>query len=281
MWRRIGLVGLILSLLIPGTTAWAASQPKTRGLLITPVRQYVTVEPKKSLSGKVTVANLTKASMEVKLSAERFSVIDYSYDYQFQKMTDDWMTIDMPMLELQPETSKEVTYHITAPKTAPVGGHYFTLLAQTTLATNENVRAATTLYVTVAGKLARTAAILDDTLPLVAWGGDIPFRVDVRNTGNTHFFVYSHGQLEGLSVQPERSGSARILLPQTTRNIDGVISPPLLPGLYKVSYGVKTDTGEDTRRIKLILYTPFWFWAIFGGLIWIVVFIRRRSSRHH
>jgi len=167
---------------------------------------------------------------------------------------------------------------VSAPKSARPGGHYFTIFATATLTGGEKIRAATMLYATATGNLVKTSEIASESMPFVSFGGDIPFHLNVRSTGNTHFFLYATGHLEGLSAQPERNEAAHILLPQTTRSIEGAVSPPLLPGVYKAVYGYKTDTGQSVVRAKLILYAPLWSWAVLAGGIWVVMLLVKRHT---
>ena len=281
--RRLALVVAVCTvMLFCGVPSAKAVDPNNRGLLITPIRQYKKVEPQKTTSDKLTVANLTKKPIDVTLSIERFSVVNYSYDYTFESPREDWVSISAPKLHLESGESKQVQYSITAPKTAEPGGHYFTILASTSLKPGEEVRAATMLYVTVAGKLVQTSNIIDDSVPFISFGGDIPFRFNIKNTGNAHFFAYTSGKLEGLSAQGEKNDAAHIILPQTTRTVEGYFSAPLLPGVYKAVYGFKTDSGASTSHEKYIIYAPLWAWALLGGIIWfLVIWLRRpRNNRN-
>jgi len=279
--RRIVLAGLLVGAVLsclPGGCS-DALDAKNRGLFITPIREYITVTPGKSSTGTVTVANLTKEPMDVTLSTEQFSVADYTYDYLFQLPHEDWIKITTPTVRLAAGESRQVSYQTVIPKNAEPGGHYFTVLASTSPHPNEAVRAAAMLYVTVSGKLIKTSTLLSDTVPFISLGGDIPFRFDVRNTGNAHFFAYVSGKLEGLSAQRERNDAAHIVIPQTTRVLEGVFTAPLIPGVYKAKYGYKTDEGVSIIREKYIVYAPLWGWAIVAGMLGLLITWANRRHR--
>lgn len=257
-----------------------AADGDNRGLLVTPIRAYKTIDPGGIDADTLTVANLTKDAIDVSLSTEQFSVVDYTYDYTFEQPREDWINVATPELHLEAGESKAIKYQIEVPKTAEPGGHYFTLLASTSLKPNEKVRAATMLYVTVNGDLIKTSTILDDAVPVVSFGGDIPFHFTAKNTGNTHFFAYTTGKLEGLSAQSEKNDAAHILMPQTSRELEGAFSPPLLPGIYKANYGYKTDGDATVTHERYIVYAPLWALVLLAGLIWfLVVWFRRRARQ--
>jgi hypothetical protein len=279
--RRVVIAGLVVSIIASflNIINVRAIDPKARGLLVTPIREYKTVDPGKTSEDTVTVANLTKNPIDVTLSAEQFSVTNFTYDYIFQQPHEEWIKFTAPTVHLGAGEGKAIKYQLAIPKTAEPGGHYFTLLASTSLKPNEKVRAATMLYVTVSGKLVKTSTILDDFVPFISFGGDIPFRFTARNTGNTHFFAYISGKLEGLSAQNEKNNAAHILLPQTLRTVTGSFSAPLLPGVYKATYGYKTDSGVSVTHEKYLLYTPLWGWAILGGVTWLLILWLKQRHR--
>lgn len=280
-WCIAGVAAVLIVLGVSPHVSAVNTAQKNRGLYITPIRQYISVDPGKSYSGHVTVANLTEKPLDVTLSAEQFSVIDYSYDYNFTPAKEDWVKITTPTTQLDPGKSQDIAYQVAVPKTAEPGGHYFTLFASAVLPTGEKVRAATMLYATANGKLVKTSTIASESMSSVSFGGDIPFHLNVRSTGNTHFFIYTTGRLEGFSTQPEHTETAHILLPQTTRSLDGAISPPILPGIYNAVYGYKTDANQSVVHTKYILYVPLWSWTVLAGMIWLIVVLVKRQKRLH
>lgn len=280
--RRVAVAVFALCIVMSffGGSQVDADDGDNRGLLVTPIRAYKTVDPGGIDADTLTVANLTKNAIDVSLSTEQFSVVDYTYDFTFERPREDWIRLAAVDLHLEAGESKAIKYQVEAPKTAEPGGHYFTLLASTSLKPNEKVQAATMLYVTVNGNLVKTSAILDDSVPTVSFGGDIPFHFTAKNTGNTHFFAYTTGKLEGLSAQSEKNDAAHVLMPQTSRVLEGTFSAPLLPGIYKANYGFKTDGGALVTHEKYIVYAPLWAVALLVGAAWLlVVWFRRRARR--
>jgi len=280
MMRRFLLVSVALCavLFVTASHVSAAAPLATRGLSISPLRLFVDGVAGNTTSGTVLVGNITSQPMNIALSVEQFSVADYTYDYRFSQPKENWITLDPATVTIAAGKTQTVEYHLAVPEHAAPGGHYFTIFASTSLDAEREERVATVLYVTVAGELVRSSTVSHESIPTFVFGGDIRFSFDVKNTGNTHYFMYTSGKLNGLSAQPPSSEVAHILLPQTTRTITGSISAPVLPGVYAASYGYRTEDGQHINRSALIVYIPLWFWPLFAGMIWIGVVLLKRHK---
>jgi uncharacterized membrane protein len=271
-------LALLLVSLCP-SVSHADAQPKNKGLFISPIREYVKIAAGKVERSSLTVANITDKPVTVTLSVEQFSVADYTYDYTFTAPKEDWVKLESTQLELKPGKSQSVEYAVAVPKGATPGGHYFTLFASTSLESGgvaSKVRAATVLYVTVDGQLRRTSDVLKENFPRLSFGGDIAFTMDVKNTGNTHFFTYTSGQLNGWTAKPKGEEVTHLLLPGTRRVIGATIQAPLLPGIYMATYGFRTDDGQTMNRSKHVIYIPPWSLVIPLGIIWMSILLRKR-----
>jgi hypothetical protein len=264
---RLGIIVVLLALLLGVATPAQAEDEKNRGLFVTPLRQYV------------TVANITERATTITMSVEQFSVDDYTYSHRFGTLRESWVKLSATQFTLQPGKSQVVTYSITPSADASPGGHYFTIFASSVFHTNgipSQVRAATTLYVTINGDLKHTAIIKKETIPFVAFGGDISFKLDVQGTGNAHFFTYSSGELLGFSAQGKGAESTHLLLPGTSRILGSTIPAPILPGVYKAVYGYRTDKGQTVQRERYLVYLPPWSLLIPIGITWLVLTIRKK-----
>jgi hypothetical protein len=283
MFRRVGSLFaatlLVVCLLSPATPAKAA-EPKNKGLFVTPVREYIHVSAGNRANGALTIANITDKTAEITLSAEQFTVEDFTYDYMFTPSKRDWIKLQTTKLELQPNKSQEIPYTITIPAGAAPGGYYFTIFATEVLdkEAGRKVRVGEALYVTVNGELRLTSHIQKESIPPVSFGGDIPFTLDVKSTGNTHFFMYVSGGLKGVATDLKGQEATHILLPGTVRTVKGVIPSPLLPGVYEATYGYRVDDGQTITHTKYVVYLPLWFLAILAGAFVLgLVWWRRRK----
>ncbi len=282
MLRRFFLLLVALSFLCSPVVAHAnsAAAPKNKGLFITPLRSYISVQPRKTASGTFTIANITDAPITVTLSVEQFSVADYTYDYQFTQTHEDWVKLSQTQAALQPGKSQNLNFTLAPPTNAIPGGHYFTIFAAAHLQKNNasEVRAATVLYVTVEGAIRKASSVNSTHIPFFAFGSDIAFSLDVKNTGNTHFFAYTSGKLEGLLAQSSRQEVTDLLLPGTSRIIGSSIPAPLLPGVYKAVFGYRTDDNQTIQRSAYVVYVPPWAILIPIGVVWLI-FAERRYRR--
>ncbi|MEK7153405.1 MAG: hypothetical protein AAB834_05635 [Patescibacteria group bacterium] len=172
MSRAVLTLVVLLLILVP--TNHAVAVPKNRGLLITPLREYVAIKAGKTSSGAITVANLTEKTITVTLSVEQFSVADYTYAYHFKPAKHDWVRLGQTAVELKSNKSQKIPYDIHVPAKAAPGGQYFTIFATTSFANNQGissrVQAATVLYVTVNGKLRKSSIVRRASFPWISFG---------------------------------------------------------------------------------------------------------------
>jgi hypothetical protein len=251
--------------------------PEQRGLLITPPRQYLNVDPGKVTESSFTVANLTDKPLDIFLSVEQFSVANYTYDFKFETPKEDWIKLEETKVHLEKTESHTVNYTVNAPVGATPGGHYFTLFASVDLGEDKHIRAATVVYLTASGNLTKTSLITKTGFSWITLGGDIPISFDIQNTGNTHFLAYVSGVLRGWGPTQSSGETAHLLIPDTTRRVEGKLPGPIIPGLYKAVYGYRDEDGKDTRHSQYIVYLPPWTWVFAAGIIWfVVVFVRRK-----
>ncbi|HUS26085.1 MAG TPA: hypothetical protein VMY99_01935 [Nevskiaceae bacterium] len=284
-WTAILLVACLVGL---APTAAAASA-KNRGLLISPLRSYVSTDAGQAESHTLTVANLTEKPIQVALSVEQFTVADYSYDYRFKPTQLDWIKLGTTQLQLKAQQSRTIPYDIAVPAGTAPGGRYFTILATTTFdsgAVPTKVQAATVLYLTVNGKLDTSSTLVSSSIPKVSLGKEIPFSLTVKNKGNTHFFVHASGTLTGMHTQRQsKQDSTHLLLPNSVRIVGNTIPAPLLPGVYRATYGYQTENGRNVQQSRYLLYIPPWSLILPICLLLLGVGVRKhkryRLQRRH
>ncbi len=235
-----------------------------KGLSVTPVRAEQSVTAGKTSVGSFTIGNHTDEPIVVKLSVKQFSVTDYAYDYVFQDPEDERVKPREREVRLEPHASKKVVYDTTFPSSATPGGYYYAIFASTDVAQQgsavaQTVQATTLLYVKLDGKFIYTSIWKNDSLPFIVMGSDIPYKFDLKNTGNVHFTGLFYGQLEGLFGKGEEIGVNHLLMPGAVRSISGSIPSPTLPGVYRMTYGYKVDFAAIVNvKTAYIVYLPPW-----------------------
>jgi hypothetical protein len=287
MKRRISLL-LALSLLICsafGNTARAIGDPPVieSGLLITPIRQFLSADAGSNKASTFTIANLTDRPLNVSLSVQQFSVTDYTYDYRFQDPTNDWLHLSQTEVTLQPRQTQNIAYTFEIPPGSTPGGHYYTLFATATLSTDgiaNTVQATDLLYLTVNGTLTQVSHLKSSSISWITFGHDIPFTLNPVNTGNVYSFVYVSSQLHGLFAQPPQTSSGHLLMPGKVRTLTGSIPSPVLPGIYRATYGYKTNSDWVIQQSHLVVFIPPWFIAfLLAGLLIGGKFIPRKHKK--
>lgn len=251
---------------------------KGKGLFVSPTRQELKVAAGNTATGDITIANYSNKPMTIKLYVQQFSVTEYAYDFKFTPPTDDWVKLSETLVELQPNQSRQIRYVIAAPPGAQLGGHYFTIFASADLLGHSlpaTVQAATLLYVTVDGTLIRSSEIKKSSIPFLVTDQNLTYELDVKNTGNVHFSAFFSGRLEGLFVKQSGSEVGYLLMPGVPRTIKGSIPMPLLPGIYRATYGFGAENVKGTMtKTTYVLFIPPWSVAalvvtlMLGRLVW-------------
>lgn len=259
--KRFVIVIAVAGLLCLPLAASAQTPPTdNKGLLITPLREQVSLNAGMGKTLSFTVVNRTNDHLNVQLFDKQFSVANYTYDYKFHVPQPDLVTIGKPQVLLKPGESQKIPYTITVPKDTTPGGQYYTLFASATLSGSENVtiQAASLLYVTVNGELRKTTELQGSSIQRFVFGNKVSYKLEARNTGNVHYFVFVSGELSGPSAKPAEPPTTHLLMPNTVRSLSGTISSPVLPGVYKATYGYKTDSGQEVLRSNYVFYAPPW-----------------------
>ena len=277
-------LGLLLGFVSPVSFALSPVEVnKNKGLYIAPLRNYLAANAGDSLTRAFTVANRTDQPMTITTSLEEFSVTNYTYDYRFNKIDNNWLQIIEKSFTLKPYESREVPYKITLPKTASPGGYYYTLYASSTTqtgATTSTVRAASLLYLTVNGNLTRTSQVIDRSLPWIVTSPQINYSLNIKNTGNVHYFGYFESAVRGLTYRDAPNGSSQLLMPGTIRHIENSIRSPLLPGIYRLDFSYVPDQGRTTPGTQYFLYLPPWSIALLALLIALSIHFIRQQRRY-
>ncbi|MEO6513271.1 MAG: hypothetical protein ABIR37_01170 [Candidatus Saccharimonadales bacterium] len=271
---------LLVSVLFASVGPAAAASAKNKGLLISPLKSYAAMDAGTQKSSNFTVANLTEKPITVDLSLKQFSVSDYAYNFKFTEPGNKWLAIQTKSVLLQPSENKKIAYIITVPAASAPGGYYYTLFASANLSTDglaSTVRAASLLYLTVNGKLIQTSKPVRSHMSHFAYKSDIPYSIDVKNTGNVHYFAYFSGHLSGFLMHTTPVGTSHLLLPGTTRHVGATIPAPFLPGIYKARYGYKTDSGATFMNSTYLLFVPPW--SVAAVLLLVFALYRVRVHR--
>ncbi len=267
--------------------AWAAAPAafSSEGLAIAPLRQEVTVKPGVPTTGSFTVIDQTKQPITVTPSVEQFSVEDYSYNYKFQKPQNSWVKLNVASVSLKPGESQNIPFTITVPARTAPGGYYYTFFASTQVAGNglpTTIQVTSLLYLTVNGQLIRTSVLQNSSVPFFVAGDEVPYKFDVRDTGNVYFSAFFYGQLSTIfGPVTQQVGTDHIVIQGAPRTINGGVPTPLLPGVYKLTYGYKVDFADFiVTKTAYVLFIPPWSFVAFIFLVFAVRWLWQRRSRY-
>lgn len=288
MLRRLALALLIAPLIFSANVSAApAPDTKNKGLYVSPLRSYLTLNAGQSVTRAFTAANLTDSPMTITTDIDQFSMVDYSYDYRFNEVDNDWVKLTEPATALKPYESHELAYTVTVPKNAAPGGHYYTLYAAAPIKNGDNttstVRVATLLYLTVQGTLTRSLQVTKSSIPYFSADTTIPYSFDVKNTGNIHYFALVSARIDGLFYSDAPNGTSQLLMPGTTRTINASITTPPLPGIYNLTYTITPEDGSPIQKSQYFIYAPLWsiitLSLLIAAIVKIIQHCRKKSKK--
>lgn len=262
MVYNFGRLLLIIFALSLSSVSIATADSGGKGFAISPLRREMTVAAGRGIQSYFMVTNLTDDSIVVNLSVKQFSVSDYTYDFEFKKPEYDWLKLRSDSVMIKAHEQQKIWYDLKVPDRSAPGGYYFSMFASTNIGlqgASQAVQAASLLYLKVDGKFIQTSVMQNSSIPFVVTDSKAPYSFDVKNTGNVHFSAYFFGQLEGIFGKTQEAGTSHLLMPGITRAITGSITMPLLPGIYKATYGYRVDYAQVViSRSSYIIYIPPW-----------------------
>lgn len=273
----VGITVVCAALIAP---AASAAEPTNNGLLISPPRHNVEVAAGGSDTQEITVANYTQRPLEVALNIQEFSVANLSYEYQIRDAEKPWVHVEQTAIQLESGASQTLKFTVQPPQNATPGGKYYLIVASATAKNGDLVstmQVAAPVYITVRGDLDRSSRLEKDhgIDNFVVLGDRIPFHLTIANTGNIHYLVEVKGKLEGLFTTHSTSSTQHILLPDTTRQFNSSIPAPLLPGIYRATYGYSSEATGDVIIRTWIVYLPPWSMVSAALGLWIIITIIR------
>lgn len=277
--RTVFLIFLsFVALLMPTTARATEPNAKGGGLYISPLRRQLAVTAGQKTAGDFTVGNLTDKPMAISLIVKQFSVTNHTYDYRFRPVEYEWISFDDAQRTLQPGERTKITYNMAIPPNAAAGGYYFALFAVAPIAgqgIQTTLQAATLLYLAVDGdKANHSLALENETIPAVATDPQLTYKFDAHNMGNIHVDGHFFAQLDGAFGTISTTSTDRLVLPNTYRTIRGALKSPILPGIYKLTYGYTMMDGRksSTRTIQ-VLFIPIWSIVavipVVLGIVWL------------
>ncbi len=251
---------------------------------LTPLRSRPTLSPGSTGTGEITVTNQATDSNAVSITVQRFNTINEVYDYAFKDdPTTEWIRFTEVKATVDAGQKVTLPYSVAVPANASPGGYYFAIFASvephsSDTSLREVKRVASLVYLEVSGDVVKKGAVASFDLPHVSFDQNVPLSVRLANQGNTHFDADVRFAVGGT----EQGGAAikGLLLPGTVRRIDGSITLPRFPGIYKVTARYAGSDASSVTIAKTVVYIPVWSMVVTALLVGSILYgtIRRRRK---
>ncbi|MBR0467427.1 hypothetical protein IJJ53_00715 [Candidatus Saccharibacteria bacterium] len=261
-------------------------------LIVAPMNQNFELEPGKTYTGKITVANSSDATSDLpyKVSVAPYSVLGEKYEADLTTMSNrsmlvDWITIENAKGNLKPNESAEVNFTITVPETAPAGGQYASILitedtetaASQGLALSSVFEMASLVYADVAGETVREGEILENNIPSFVTATPVKVDALIWNNGNVHekatLVLEAKNLITGETILPSEQVTGRYnetIMPETTRRTEYDIMDLPAVGVVRISQTIYYN-GETSVETQDVVILPVWFMGLIVILVGVII----------
>lgn len=312
-FKKITKLAIVTAVIFLGLHGSLKAMAIGTGLTVSPMFQRIIVNPGEKQEISFRIANPAAAVKNVyyDLSVEPFYINEsgelvYQAEGEMSEMMN-WVEFNVPTEgKLEPNEVKDIVFTINAPKSAPAGGQYFSVMVtekdsdehgEGGGSTSEEGRGTTMreifkmahlIYAEVTGSVIKQGEIKDVSLPGFFLSGNITGSASVKNTGNVHgdatytmqvFPLFSDEEIYTNEENPE---TVMILPNRASYHTTSWDNTPVM-GIFNVVYTVKF--GDSMQQIsKMVIVCPLWllfviFFVIAALIIWIVMRIKANNKR--
>ncbi len=297
--RFVAALGVLLMVASVGTPVAAAQQAAQQtpgqGLEISPPLIDLKTDPGKTLTVKINLRNITKATLVATPQVNDFVaqgeegqpklLLDQNAKEQSPYSIKGWIA-ELPTLTLAPQELKTETIPINVPQNASPGGHYgvirFTAAPPGLEGTGVSLSASigSLVLIRVSGNIVEKASFAEfyasqngQKKTLFEYG-PVTFVERIKNEGNVHFKPSGTirvtgtfgGQVAVLTVN-EKGGN---VLPASIRRFEQTLNKKHLFGRYKAEANVEYN-GKNISQTITFWVIPYKLIAIILGVLLILV----------
>jgi hypothetical protein len=295
--RSVVLAAIVSVLGLALSAPQAHAQANTsQNITMSPASTLLSVKAGSSIKKSFELLNSGGGSYSIVTNPSPYRVIGFDYTPDFTQLTgttetSKWITIDTPVVSLDPQKSATVSYTVTVPKATAPGGYYAVLFAETRPDVQEEAtgvvprnRVGNILYITVEGSVEKAGDATIKNVGGLQFGNSIPLGFTLSNTGGIHFEASVKSVVKNITgKQVYSSNVQRYILPQTQRYIAADWAPSSPVGIYTVSRSAVVAGKEKTYADEKIIYIQPWVLVVVAALIASVIFyfVSRASQRRN
>ncbi|MBR3180354.1 hypothetical protein IKF57_02375 [Candidatus Saccharibacteria bacterium] len=279
-------------------------------MTISPSKHYIVLTPGETYKGVITVNNTLNSKRDLKYSLsigsfgldtnERgeadYNSVDISTVTQRNQMMD-WIKLEKTTGMVSPNTADRIAYTITVPETAAAGGQYASIIVrditeedgeQDNRATIQSVvQFASLLIAEVSGDTTEVGSVVENTVPMISFGGPVIVSSKVKNEGNVHtdakYILEVSPFFSGEVIYSnEEEPASSLVLPESEKyNTLSWDEAPTV-GIFKVRQTVSIFDDVSTVE-RIVIICPLWLlfviiFGVVGGVVWMIVKWRERAK---
>lgn len=283
------------------------------GLTVAPMNEKIIIDPNDSYDSSFRISNPSASTQDTYYKVE---VAPYYVNEKGEKTHDiegehneivKWVTFNTPTEgKLEPNETKEVSFTVEVPKSAPAGGQYMSILVtasgkpidddNNSSSADDNSNAAIkeikkmshVVYAEITGNTTKKGVISDMALPSFLLSGNITGSATVKNEGNVHgdakytLQIYPLFSGEEVYTNEDKPTTATILPNRELfKEVTWENTPSM--GIFNAVFTVEFE-GQTQQISRMIIICPIWLlfliiFIIFAIIIWIVLRVKNRSKK--
>lgn len=240
----------------------ALASPPAQALTVSPNRLTPNLAAGETVDKKIEITNETDTDQTYQANLVPFSadINGHLLVNEGESTAVTWISLDQTQIMVAAHSTVELTATLTIPTDALPGGYAVAIQVVPPTGSTES-ESVTRLYLSVKGEVvpAATISALTVTKGVYAPGDQIPFHLEMQNTGATHLTPIGQIDLYRGSDwigEIKLNETKDIILPGTTRQFDVIWNSTLGFGKYTA---VATLNGENGLSITS---TPITFWVL-------------------
>lgn len=268
---------------------------------VLPMGQNITLKRGETYEGEVSIAIPSDAAENFSyvVDVSPYSIVDGDYTADLVNMgvytqIVNWIKIEEPKGEIEPNGVKKIHFKIEVPEDAPVGGQYAALMVGQNadeikndgIAIQNLIQIASVIYANVEGEIVKSGEILENNIPVFSFNNDITIGSLIKNDGNTHlvagFKIKATNLFTGQVIFPSEDEEmiTEVIMPGSMRNTMRKIENLPMLGVVHISQEVDFN-GKVSKNEQNVIICPIWFIIlVLASVVAIIMFIISRIRAH-
>ncbi len=291
MKTLLSYLGFVFALLLINPSLTHAAGPI--GVSIMPLKWEINANRGDVIRKIVTTANPNDFTLKVVPEFQDFRVLEGAgiqwipSDVENPYRMTDWINITTEPITIKPKGQADVTFTITVPKNASVGGHYAAIFFRAVVDANEgNVgsipRVGALIIFNVNGTVNKGGEISEFSVSKFIDQGPVKFQLSLKNTGTSHYEPNTEVSIQSIFGPRVKISSekGKLIYPGVSRTLKTEWNKKYPLGLYFATLTfIDGDGASHSQRVWFIGFPWKYVLTIFAILValrYLYLYLKRK-----